>query len=218
MQIPRPGKGCHRFLLPEDYVLVDLETTGLNPILDSIIEIGAVRVRGGVECARFQTLVCPPPRATGRYVEPFITALTGITNDMLRGQPSIFEALPAFRTFAGNDLILGYNVGFDVNFLYENYFAVFFEPFRNDYVDVLRFARRLYPEMPHHRLCDMVTRFHVTTEGEHRAIADCLATKLCYEEIRRDIRSRCGEEEHALEMMTKARRGSARPRRQGTDS
>ena len=95
-----------------NYVCVDLETTGLNPKTDRIIEIGAVKVRNGVVTDTFETLVNP-----GRRLEERIVTLTGIRDDMLQEQPSIREVLPDFLSFAGEDILLGHSVLFDFAFL-----------------------------------------------------------------------------------------------------
>lgn len=88
-----------------DYLCVDLETTGLNPKTDKIIEIGAVKVRGGKITDTFQTLVNPC-----RSLEERITGITGITDDMLFDKPVINEVLPDFLHFAGEDILLGHSV------------------------------------------------------------------------------------------------------------
>jgi len=153
---------------PEDFCVVDLETTGLMPEWDEIIEIGAIKVSGGKEVDRFQTLVKP-----SEPLDPFITELTGITDEMLADAPDPEEVLPKFLAFLGDLPIVGYNVGFDVRFLAE---AVDFE---NDYIDCMRLARKLHPEMEHHRLKDMKQLFHIDAQA-HRAVGDCEATAVCY--------------------------------------
>ena len=176
----REQRGKSIIAFPENYVVVDTETTGLSPAWDHIIEIGAVRYRNGYEVDRFASLVQPPSYDDGTFVDSFITELTGITNEMLAEAPPAKEVLEAFDLYLGEDLILGYNVGFDVNFFYEKYLRYLGKPFANNYIDIMRFSRKLYPDMAHHRLKDMVKKFQIKQEHSHRAVADVEATQQCY--------------------------------------
>ena len=110
----RTNKGQSLIAFIDDYVAVDLETTGLDPRFDAIIEIAAVKVAGGKPVDSFATLVKPPFE-----VDEFITELTGITNDMLAHAPAIEAVLPSFLEFVGDGVVVGHNVNFDINFLYD---------------------------------------------------------------------------------------------------
>ena len=99
----------------KDYVCVDIETTGIRPKWDRIIEIGAVKVRDGKVVDTFSELIC-----TGVPIPSRITQLTGITNEMVTGKSKIEEVLPRFVEFAENDLLLGHNIRFDYSFLKQN--------------------------------------------------------------------------------------------------
>lgn len=176
----RPNKGLSLIELPSDYVLLDLETTGLNPVEDSIIEIGAIKVREFDITDTFVSFVRPSHRISG-----FITNLTGITNDMVAGAGSIETVLPAFMDFVGSSLVMGHNVNFDINFLYENCIRCFGTGFQNDFVDTLRLSRKLFPEERHHRLSDLEERFHLHNEHSHRALSDVILTNQCYDYMRR---------------------------------
>ena len=109
----RPEKGLSLIELPSDYVLLDLETTGLNPAGDSIIEIGAIKVKEYDIVDTFEAFVKPP-----HPISYFITDLTGITNEMVKDAGSIETVLPEFLRFVGSSLVMGHNVNFDINFLY----------------------------------------------------------------------------------------------------
>lgn len=210
MEVPktrRDSKGRSLIAFPADYCIVDLETTGLSPGLDEIIEIGAIRYSNGQEAGRFQSLVRPDPDENGDFVNSFIAELTGITNEMLVGAPSIGEALPAFADFLGGLPIVGYNVSFDVNFLYDNFVEVLGFPLRNDYIDVLRMARKLYPDMPHHRLGDMVDRFQLDHRHAHRAIGDCEVTSQLLSLAREDGIKKYGTEAAFIDTFKWARGG-----------
>ncbi len=98
--------------LDTEYVAFDLETTGLYARRDKIIEIGAVRMRNGKLIDRYQTFVAP-----GRKLEKRTTELTGITDDMLKGAPSIEQVLPEFLKFVGDSILVAHNADFDTTFL-----------------------------------------------------------------------------------------------------
>lgn len=168
-----------------DYIVLDLETTGLDPRQDEIIEVAAIRVRDHVVEEQFTSLVKP------QYpIDEFITELTGITNEMLQEAPMITEVLPALRSFIGSDIILGHNVNFDVNFIYDKSESLGLADFSNDYMDTMRISRRLYPQERHHRLRDLVNRLKVGKEVAHRALADVKQTKACYDSMLDDMQAR----------------------------
>lgn len=194
---------------------MDIETTGLEPKYDNIIEIAGIQYADGKEVGRFQSLVQPPlteeyggdddedenedydddePTET-YYVPPFITELTGITNEMLADAPQTPEVIKKFADFLGDSVIVGYNVGFDVNFLYDNFMEHLGHPLENDFINIMRMARKLHPELEHHRLSDMVEYYKLTNEGAHRALADCLATQGCYEKMHDEAIEKFADEE-----------------------
>ena len=77
-------------------------------------------------------------------------------------------------------------MNFDVNFLYDSFERHLGMPLQNDFVDILRMAKKLYPAMPHHRLSDMTARFGIVNEHAHRALSDCEATQECLLEFARE--------------------------------
>ncbi|MDO5445332.1 MAG: 3'-5' exonuclease [Eubacteriales bacterium] len=171
----------HLFELPDSYVCVDLETTGLNPCRDKIIEIGAVKVKDNEITDTFQTLVDP-----GYHISSFITGLTGITDDMLSSAPGIFEALPEFLNFADGNILMGHNIhSFDIKFISSSCLLVTGKPFDGDHIDTLYLSRKLFPYERHHRLCDLITRFNIAEREEHRALSDALQTVDCYNYMRK---------------------------------
>ena len=191
----REQKGKSIIALPSSYCVVDTETTGLSPAWDNIIEIGAIRYIDGKETEHFHSLVLPPAYDDGTYVDEYITELTGITNEMLAEAPATAEVLRKFDAFLGNDVILGYNVGFDINFLYDGFMEHLGKPLTNDFIDALRMSRKLYPDMQHHRLSDMVDKFGIVNEQAHRSISDVEATEKCYELLREEALRQYGSEE-----------------------
>ena len=158
----------------DDYYVLDTETTGLSAYYDEVIEIGVLRVRNNTIVAQYSQLIHP------KYeIDPFITQLTGITNKMVAGMPSIMDVKDEVLTFIGKDVILGHNTSFDIRFLNEG----FRQNINNPYMDTMQFARKVYPELDHHRLSDL-TEYLGLSNNEHRAIADCIATKELYDAVK----------------------------------
>ncbi|HBA96626.1 MAG TPA: hypothetical protein DCZ23_00820 [Lachnospiraceae bacterium] len=102
---PRPYKGKSMIDFPNTYVLADIETTGLSAGSCAIIEISAIRYANGIKVDSFSTLVKP-----SRKIDRFITGLTGITDSMVADIPGIAESIMAFYRYAGDDILVGYNV------------------------------------------------------------------------------------------------------------
>lgn len=178
----RVNKGSSLVSFPDEYVSIDIETTGLDPTYDQIIEVAAVRFLRGKEVSRFQSLIKindPLPK--------FIVDLTGITDDMLSQAPALSAVLPDFLDFVGESVLVGHNVNFDINFIYDNADQMLQRAFCNDFVDTLRISRRLFPDFPSHRLAVLISEFGIGDIVEHRALADCLQTAACFEYMRRYV-------------------------------
>lgn len=171
----RTDKGRSLIAFPASYTVVDLETTGLNPHWNDIIEFGAIRVTNGIISDSYASLVNP-----GYKIDNFITELTGITGKMLASAPPVADILPEFLNFVSDSVIIGHNVNFDINFIYDTCRKVLNKSFSNDFVDTMRLSRRLFPQERHHRLCDLVERFAIGDAVEHRALADVEQTNRCY--------------------------------------
>lgn len=177
IQSKRPGRGKSVLACLSDYVAVDLETTGLSPEYNEIIEIACVRVRGGSPVDTFSHLVRPHEIW---QVNEYITELTGISPDMLANEPAIEDVLPQALAFIGNDPVVGHRVSFDVNFIYDNAARIGLGSFSNDYIDTMRMARRLFPDFPNHKLKTLVKRFGIADHVAHRAEKDAVQTHQCY--------------------------------------
>lgn len=164
--------------LPSDYTVVDLETTGLSPTSDSIIEFAAVKVRDGLVVDQYSTLINPETPICRE-----VTMLSGITDEMLQNAPLIEAVLPECIQFIGLDIIVGHNISFDLSFLQPAAHALGL-PLDNDYVDTLQLSRRLCPELENHKLCTLQQHFGVENPDAHRALSDCLCTHGCYQKLR----------------------------------
>lgn len=198
-----PGTGRALLQLPATYVVVDLETTGLDPVRDQIIEIGALEVMGGKPGRSFSTLVQPVTAQPGQFISPFITQLTGIGNDELLSAPRAGEALAAFGRFLGNRLVVGYNVGFDMGFLQQGFQQELHRALKNDWVDVLPLAQTVFPLWEHHRLNNLAAYYHVENPQAHRALSDVETTDRCYRKVARDGVQKFGSAQAFLEAVRK---------------
>lgn len=167
-----------------EWVVVDLETTGIGASA-SITEIGAVRVRGGDVLGEFQTLVDPE-----EPISPRITAITGITTSMVRGQPTIDRAYPDFARWAGLEddsgfalpdpscVLVAHNASFDIGFLRRAARTTGHEWAAPRVVDTLALARIALPRpmVRNHRLATLAGHFSTTDQDRHRALGDARTT------------------------------------------
>lgn len=178
----RLKKGLSLLELTDNYTVIDLETTGLSPEYDEIIEVAAAKVVDGNIVEQFSSLIKPIFE-----IPEFITELTGITNYMLSSAPTIQEVLPRFIDFLGDATLIGHNVNFDINFLYDACLQYLDKPLSNNFVDTMRISRLLFPSEEHHRLEDLLQRLNVSVSRSHRALDDAIATMECYEEMKRYV-------------------------------
>lgn len=166
-------KGCI-----DSYVCLDLETTGLNPKRDRIIEIGAVKVRRGQEVESFSTFVNP-----GRALEARITELTGIRDEDLAQAPDIRAVLPGLLAFLGEDVLVGHRISFDYSFVKKAATDAKMD-FQAFGVDTLQIARICLPEVEKKNL-EYLCRYYQIPHKAHRALDDARATGQLYEILAR---------------------------------
>lgn len=160
----------------DTYVSIDLETTGLNPKRDRIIEIGAIRVEKGEITGEFSTYVNP-----GRKLEERITALTGIRNEDLEDAPELDEIFPELLEFLGDLSLLGHRILFDYSFLKKA--AVDRKlTFERSAVDTLQIARKYLPDLPHRNL-EYLCRYYEIPHHAHRALEDAKATDQLFRKL-----------------------------------
>jgi len=151
-----------------EFTVVDLETTGGQCGPGNIIEIGAYRMVGRRLTESFQTLVRPQ----GGFVPRFITGLTSITTEMVREAPPIEEALPAFREFMGDRVMVAHNAAFDFGFLNFEFRRIFGIGVANPVLCTLRMSRRFMPSLKRRRLDLLASHFGLSLEGRHRGLGD----------------------------------------------
>lgn len=154
----------------DSYVALDIETTGLDSEKDAIIEIGAVRFNEKRLEGEWSSLINP-----GRPIPPFITQLTGITDQMVLQAPSIHEVVTDLANFIGDSIIIGHNIGFDLSFFKR------FRLFRsNEIIDTYELAAVLLPTADRYNLGALAYALGVLLPATHRALDDAQATRGIY--------------------------------------
>ena len=159
------------------YVALDLETTGLNPSTDRIIEIGAAKVINGIVVSTYSTLVNPQIPISFR-----VNQLTGIDSQMLENQPLIQDVIADFVKYTEDMPILGHNVIFDFSFLKKA--AVNNKlTFEKEGIDTLKMARRMLPHLEHKGLEYLCSYFSIDPQNSHRAMDDAISAMKIYEKL-----------------------------------
>lgn len=173
----KKGKRINKYV--ENYVIFDLETTGISTKDDAIIEISAIKVEGHRPKEEFSTLVNPL-----RHIPAEASRVNGITDEMVREALPLKEVLPEFLSFIGGEILVGHNIHtFDLVFLKQAVKELLNKELENDYIDTLSMARSCLPELNRHRLVDVAAYFSIATGGAHRALNDCVMNQKCYEEL-----------------------------------
>ena len=176
--------------LADSVVVLDFETTGLSPHYgDRAIEIGAVLIERGEIVDRFQKLMNP-----GFRISPFIESYTGITNEMLKGQPCCEEVMAEFSKFIAGHNIVAHNASFDKRFLdYELKRAK--RAYEGECCCSLLVSRRVYQDSPNHKLQTLVSHAGIRQTGTfHRALADAEMTAYLWMSMIDRIRQQYGVE------------------------
>ena len=153
------------------FVVFDLETTGLSSTDDAVVEIGAVRVEDGEITAEFHQLIQPD-----RPMPAEASAVNHITDSMLVGMPRIYEVLPSFLVFVGDDVLVGHNVQFDFLFLAQ---ACMRNRFKSPerFFDTMQLAR-YWPEAEDKKLSSLIKAAGIENNSAHRALEDAKATAM----------------------------------------
>ena len=155
----------------DEFVVFDIETTGLSSINDMITEIGAIKIINGNVVDTFSQLINPE-----RSISDFITNLTGITNEMVTDQPKINQVIRSFHKFIGNNVLVAHNATFDIGFIREQLKRVNLE-LSNPILDTLELSRTIFSSLKNHKLDTIAKHLDVSLENHHRALDDAQATK-----------------------------------------
>lgn len=182
-------RGTKRNQYVTDYVVFDLETTGISTVNDAVVEISAVRVKGGRITDEFSTLVNPempiPYRAS---------KVNHIYDDMVADAPLFEQALAEFDAFIEDRILVGHNIHtFDMKFLWRDAERYFGKTIGNDYIDTLPLARQCLPQLSGYKLTDLASNYHISIDGAHRALADCGMNQKIFEKLGAELASRKSE-------------------------
>lgn len=178
----RTGEKLDKYV--SDYTVFDLETTGVSPQTDRVIEISAIKVRNGKAVDEFSTLVNPL-----RSIPYGASRVNGITDKMVENAPVFKEALEKFLDFIKDDILVGHNINdFDMKFIHRDCEAFFRMFLGNDYIDTLPLARKCLPELSHHKLTDLAAYYNISVAGAHRALNDCKMNQLVFEKLGEELK------------------------------
>jgi len=154
-------------------VALDLETTGLDPEIDQIIEIGIIRCQDDQILDEFHSLIDP-----GIPIPSKVTAITGIKTTDVSGHPRLDAILPQIREFVGNSPIIAHNISFDLGFLQRHGVGV-----SNTGIDTYELASVLLPTAPRYSLGSLVEQFGLNLDNAHRALDDTIAAWQVYRRL-----------------------------------
>lgn len=163
----------------DNYVIFDIETTGLDFKSDKIIEIGAIKVINNEIVEEFNYLINPQVD-----LNDTIISITGITNDMLKNKEKIDTVLPKFIEFIENYPLLAHNNSFDLSFINEAINNLKLDRLKNTMVDTLELSRKYLTHMYNHKL-ETLKKYYNIKEVSHRAVGDCKTTNYVYQEIKK---------------------------------
>lgn len=154
-----------------EYVVFDTETTGLSAVYDSIIEVGAVKMKNGQVIDRFDKFINP-----GHSLSELIINLTSITDDMLKDAPDEATIMKEFMEFAGDAILVGHNVTFDMGFFNATLRRSNMPAISVPVIDTLELSRTIHSEYRNHKLDTLAKKYDINLEHHHRADSDAETT------------------------------------------
>lgn len=167
-----------------DYVVFDLETTGLSPERDAIVEIGAIIVRDGrlIEEEIFHTLVNP-----GRSIPYYATRVHGLRDADVRHAPTIEQVLPEFLAFIKRKPLVAHNISFDMGFIQTNARKLGLDFPPRAQICTMQLSRRAYPHERSHKLDLLASRLELTFTERHRSMGDVRVTAEAFVQLSRAL-------------------------------
>jgi len=153
------------------FVVIDVETTGLDPERERVCEVGAIRLVGGKETGRYHSLVQP-----GMPMPERARATHGISDEMLREAPTFDRIAGEFRKFMAGSILVAQNAEFDVSFLNAEFVRVGMSRLAMPALDTIALARKVKPGLPTYNLDTLAFQFKVKVRERHRSIGDCEVT------------------------------------------
>lgn len=169
---------------PSNYVILDLETTGLDFSRDEIIEVGMLRVADNKVVETFNVLLIP-----SKLISKQIEALTGITNELLENEGCVIgDIIQDIKCFIGDSILLGHNIKFDLCFLNKALFSCLQESLDNQYYDTIDiYTKLLNGRKASKKLSDVAATYKINVAEKHRSLADCYTIKAVYDLLRQKI-------------------------------
>lgn len=161
----------------KSYIAFDVETTGLNPVQDEIIEIGALKVREGRVAERFIEFIRP-----SSSISSFVSELTGITDAMVAEARPRKDVIRDFLAFCEDDVLVGHNISFDYGFVKTDAAASGMD-FEKKGIDTLKIARQALPGLGSKSLESLCEYYGILNNSAHRAYHDALATAKLYQTL-----------------------------------
>lgn len=174
-----------------EFVVFDVETTGLSSKYDSIIELAGVKVKNGEVIDKFERFSNP-----GEKLSELIKELTGITDDMLVGAPDISDVIRDFKEWVGDAIFVAHNASFDMGFIDEAYGKEGFGKSTNGVIDTLELSRTINTKMKKHGLNILAKKYNVDLTQHHRAIYDAEATAYIFIKMMAQLKADYGITNH----------------------
>lgn len=160
-----------------DYVLFDIETTGLSPESDEVVELSALKILDGEVVDEFSTLVNP-----GIHIPYTASNINSITDDMVKDSPTMEQVLKDFKAFIGDSVLMGHNIKrFDLKFIQRDAVRYLGKELPNGSLDTLFIANRYLPDLESRSLESLSYHYGISYAGAHRALADCHINKKVYD-------------------------------------
>lgn len=187
--------------IPETFVVFDVETTGLDAFQNEIIEIAAIKVhRDQAEHQTYTALVKP-----SKPIPPQITALNGITNEMVgeKGIP-LENALEEFRVFIGKEKLVAFNKDFDKTFINAAAEKLGKKPIVKHVTCAYKKAKAAWPGLKSYKLADLAKMGGLSDDGTHRALADCKRTMIVYKSAAQIVKNKYRGTSHPRKKQSKA--------------
>lgn len=187
-------------MIPARLSFIDVETTGMSPQYDRVIEVGIIRVEDAHVVAEYNKLLNPE-----RYIHPMIQTLTGISPEEIEHAPTFAEEKDEIYELLKDSVFVAHNARFDYAFL-KSEFSRFEMPFTARQLCTARLSRLLFPRFRHHGLSALIERFGFSCEHRHRAYDDAQVLLQFYRRIISEV-----EPKKLLETFNKVLRRPALP-------
>lgn len=167
-----------------NYTVIDIETTGLSPKKNKIIELAGIKIKNDCEVARFSEFVKPDDFHENGYLNYFIRNLTNINDGNLKNARCENDVLKDYLDFIGDDIILGQNIRFDIGFISKAAEEKFGIKFENYSVDTMKLGRK-FLKLEKYSLESLANYYNIDYSHAHRALNDCEITNEVYKNLRK---------------------------------